>query len=124
MSLTKRQAARIEYEMTEKELRESIQKAAQDLGWHYHYTWTQIHSSKGCPDLELLRDGKMFRWELKSQKGKVTDEQHEYMSFLGLVPGIDVRVVRPSNLEQAYRALVEGDWVDGELLAKTEGVAP
>lgn len=115
MSLTRRQAAKkgkaIEVPaMTERELAKSIISAARQCGWKVYHTFLSKWSEAGFPDLILARDGRILAFELKSAKGKVSESQQEWLDTLALVPGVDARVVRPADLESAYRALVSGKW--------------
>ena len=114
MPLTKRQAAKkseqIELAMTEAELTRSIVAAAKELGYKVYFTWRSIHSPAGYPDLTMTRNGKLLIWEAKSAKGVVKPAQQEWLDALGQVPGVDARVVRPADLEQAYEALICGHW--------------
>ena len=93
--------------MTEKELSRQIVREAKNCGWLVARTWLSKFSPAGEPDLRMVRNGKLLFWELKSDKGKVSTSQQEWLDALALVPGIDVRVVRPTDLEEAYRFLVE-----------------
>jgi len=43
--------------------------------------------------------------ELKSEKGKATDAQQEWIAALDAVPGIVARVVRPSDWDWIEEAL-------------------
>ncbi|KKL75268.1 hypothetical protein LCGC14_2056560 [marine sediment metagenome] len=95
-------------DMTEKKLSQNIVNEARDLGWLVNRPWLSIYSPKGYPDLTMVRGGKILFWELKTAKGKVSAAQQEWLDALALVPGVDVRVVRPDDLEEAYRILVEG----------------
>jgi len=93
--------------MTEKELTRVLVSAAKECGWKVYHTFLSKWSSPGFPDLFMARGSQALAWELKSEKGKVSDSQQEWLDALALVPGIDVRVVRPADLEEAYRFLVE-----------------
>jgi len=93
--------------MTEKQLSQSIVDEARNCGWKVNRPWLSIHSPKGFPDLVLTRDGFLAFWELKSAVGKVSDSQQEWLNALSMVPGVDVRTVRPDDLEDVYRYLVE-----------------
>jgi hypothetical protein len=64
-----------------------------------------MYGSRGLPDLVMVKDGKLAVWELKGPKGIVTPEQQEWLDALAKVSGVDVRVVRPADLEAAYRFL-------------------
>ncbi len=82
--------------MTEEELQNNIIKLAQVLGWLVHAelkarvkkdgqeVWrTQVQGTKGYPDLTLARDRVLLLRELKSEKGKVSDEQAEWLEESG-----------------------------------------
>ena len=97
-------------EMTEKQLSQAIVSAARECGWLVNRPWLSIHSPKGFPDLFLVRDRKAFALELKSAKGKPSPQQLEWIEALKQVPGVDARIVYPSNLEAVYQALVTGEW--------------
>ena len=96
--------------ITETELLNSIRAAARDCGWLIYRAQFSMYSSRGFPDLFMLRKGVAFAWELKGAKGKTTEAQEEFLRKLALVPGVDARVIRPADLEQAYQALVTGTW--------------
>lgn len=93
--------------MTERELSRNIVREARQLGWLVARTWLSKFSPAGEPDLRMVRNGKLLCWELKSDKGVVSPAQQEWLDALAQVPGVDVRVVRPVDLEDAYKALVE-----------------
>ena len=91
--------------MTEAELSRHIIAAAKECGWRCYHTFLSIHSPAGFPDLFLVRNGKVLAWELKSDKGKALPAQQEWLDALALVPGIEAKVVRPADLEEAYKIL-------------------
>lgn len=95
--------------MTEKELQQSIVDEAKNLGWLVYFTWSSIHSPRGIPDLILTRGGLLAFWELKSDKGIVSEAQRAWLNALSLVPGVDVRTVRPEDLEDVYKFLLKGE---------------
>lgn len=92
--------------MSERELLQSIKDAARQCGWRVYHTWLSAHSAKGWPDLVLLKDGRMLAWELKSEKGKLTPEQQAWLDELSEVSGVYAQVIRPQDLESAYKALL------------------
>ena len=110
LRMTKAQVIPGPESMTEKELLRSIVAAAKECGWRVWHPWLSIHSARGFPDLFMAKGGRALAWELKTNKGKVTEAQQEWLEALVQVPGVDARVVRPADLEQAYRALIEGAW--------------
>ena len=100
-----------EYAMTEKELAGHIVKAAKEMGWLVGRTWLSKFSPAGEPDLRMVKahpDGTatLAYVELKSTKGKLTEAQEIWLAALRKVPGIDVFVWRPDDLERAYAYLV------------------
>ena len=99
-----------ELRWTEKKLLNTIRAAALDTGWRFYHTQVSLYSARGFPDLAMVRNGRLFLWELKGPHGKVTEAQQEWLTALSEVPGVDARVVRPDNLEAAYQALVTEWW--------------
>jgi len=94
--------------MTEKELSAQIVREAKNCGWLCYHTWLSKYSPAGFPDLAMVRNGQLLAWELKGANGKVSLAQREWLDALALVPGVDARVVRPADLEEAYKMLVSG----------------
>lgn len=123
-------------EITEKAFQLQVTGLAQLLGWHWlhvshspqvnkgvvsRYT-TPTHGTlgKGWPDLVLIneKDKRLLFVELKSELGKVSDEQERVLSILrsldwhhnGVAPtmdGVSVEVYlwRPSDIETIERIL-------------------
>lgn len=104
--------------MTEAELQALITDAAKLGGWrtaHFRPARTDRgwrtagqYDAAGFPDLVMVRGRELLFWELKSERGKVATEQSEWLRWLGKVPGVDARVVRPA----------QADFAVGRLLAK------
>lgn len=91
-------------ELTEAGLQAGIIRAARQLGYLVYHTWTSLHSAKGFPDLVLvgvgIRKGRIIVLEVKGEKGRVSNEQREWLDALSDCQGIIVRVVRPSNWDE------------------------
>jgi len=99
-------AAAAVYPLTEKEFGRQVDDYATLCGWLFYRTWLPIHSPAGFPDRFLVRNGAAVALELKSEKGKATDAQLEWIAALNAVPGIVARVVKPSDwpwIEAALR---------------------
>mgnify|MGYP001607744474 FL=1 len=99
---------------TETMMVNDIVRAAHDFGWRVHHDrpaftgrgWrTALQGDAGFPDLLLLRNGRIAAWECKSATGKVTPLQQACLDDWAKVPGANVRVVRPDDLESAYKFL-------------------
>lgn len=61
---------------------------------------------KGFPDLVLVRiPGELIFAELKSDTGRLSDDQTIWLDLLRLVRGIDVYVWRPRDFDEVERRL-------------------
>jgi hypothetical protein len=85
--------------MTEKQLAKNIVSEARRWGWRAHYAWTSIHSPKGWLDLVLCKPPVILFCELRCERGKLTQEQSEWIACLQAW-GLDARVWRPGDLEE------------------------
>ena len=90
--------------MTEKELKSAVIKAAKAAGWRWYHVSDSRRTTRGFPDLVLLRPPRLLFIELKSEKGKLRPEQHAWIGELNDC-GIEAYVVRPSNLELLLEGL-------------------
>ncbi len=61
--------------------------------------------ARGWPDLFATRGNEAVAWELKRMKGRTSTGQIDWLARLDLIPGIDARVIRPSDL----------DWIEERL---------
>lgn len=62
---------------------------------------------KGWPDLVLLRGRRLIIAELKSDTGRVSAEQSDWIAQLAEVPGLEVHIWRPSDWETVYTTLAK-----------------
>ena len=89
--------------MTERELQKAVIQLAETTGWMvYHVQNVKGHlrakTSVGFPDLIMIRDGQLVVAELKSEKGKLSQEQiHWLTSFNWLDKNCRVFVWRPEQ---------------------------
>lgn len=100
-------------EMTEHELQRTIIEAARMFGWfcaHFRAAktskgWrTPVEADgAGFPDLCLVRERVIFA-ELKSAKGKLRQEQSEWLTKLRAA-GQEVHVWRPQDVDKAIETL-------------------
>ena len=102
---------------TETMMVNDIVRAAHDFGWRVHHDrpaftgrgWrTALQGDAGFPDLLLLKEGRPVAvWECKAAGAKgPTPAQRAWLALWATMPGVDVRVVRPADLEAAYKFLV------------------
>jgi hypothetical protein len=90
--------------VTEKALQEAIVKFARQRGWRVYHTYDSRRSAPGFPDLVLVRRRKLIFAELKSEKGKITDEQERWRSALNEAEQTYF-VWRPNDLERVFEIL-------------------
>jgi len=86
--------------VTETDLREQIRTLCKLYGWIMYFTWQSIHSPRGFPDLVLANpeQKRVIFAELKTEKGKVTANQEEWLNTLKAC-GQTVYVWRPADIE-------------------------
>lgn len=90
-------------ELSEKDFRHQVIDLCKLLGWKHYFTWTSIHSPKGFPDLVLARERIIFA-ELKTEKGKVTPNQQEWLDALKQA-NQEVYLWRPSDFDKIVEIL-------------------
>lgn len=101
--------------MTEAEFQAQVVELAHLLGWRVLHVrrsigkgqrWTTTTSIVGWPDLFLYHPKKqrVFALELKSEKGKLTDEQRVVLDELQMA-GIPAVAVRPDDWDDVQHML-------------------
>lgn len=87
---------------SEKEFSQAVVDLARWLGWACFRVHDSRRSPAGYPDLTLARDRLIFA-ELKSEHGRLTPEQREWLARLGAVAErsgglVQVEVWRPRDM--------------------------
>ena len=95
------------FHATEKQFQRQILDLAHLQGWRAYHTWTGVHSAPGFPDLVLVRGDRCVFVEVKTESGKVTPAQREWLDAL-VQTGNEVNIWRP------------GDWPDIERILKRD----
>ncbi len=102
--------------ITEENWRATVEDLAERHGWkHYHppragvrrgtrWTASAAGTTTGFPDLTLVKDGSLIFVELKSETGKLSDAQLDWLRELGDT-GATTYVWRPSDLPKVMRVL-------------------
>ena len=96
--------------MTEAELFEEVRKLLHLYGWLYYHTHDSRRSNPGFPDLVMVRPSsaggawQLLYRELKSEKGRLTDEQDRWLWALREAY-CDMDVWRPSDMERIEKEL-------------------
>src|SRR5207248_11253266 len=83
----------------EKSFMGQVIRLAKLRGWMVYHTHDSRRSASGFPDLVLCRPSRLIFVELKSEKGKPTMEQIEWLDALSGT-GTEVFLWRPSDLER------------------------
>jgi hypothetical protein len=89
-------------QQTERQFERAVVEYAELRGWMVYHTFDSRRSNPGFPDLVMVRDGKLVFAELKSQNGRVSRSQGDWLEALDGVAGwpidkVDVFVWRPSD---------------------------
>ena len=104
-------AENMDRDITEKQFEAQIKDLAKLFGWKYYHTWRSIHSPAGFPDCVMVRNGQLIFAELKSEKGKLTPEQDEWLdALIGVAKHtnfqeIQVYLWRPHMIEEIVKIL-------------------
>lgn len=77
--------------------------AAKRHGWKCYFTWNSRHSPSGYPDLTMVRERVIWA-ELKSDKGTVSPDQHEWLTALTNA-GCECYVWKPGDEAEIERIL-------------------
>lgn len=94
---------------TEKAFQARVVRVARLLGWRQYHTYDARRSPHGWPDLVLLRVrggvGRLIVAELKSERGRATKFQMDWIQELATVPGVEAHLWRPSQWDQILEIL-------------------
>ena len=94
-----------ELTISEKDFRKQVIDLLKTFHWRYYFTWNSIHSPAGFPDIVAARLSRLIFAELKSDKGKVTPEQQEWLDLLEGTGKVEVFVWRPTDFEKIVEEL-------------------
>jgi hypothetical protein len=72
-------------------------------GWRCHWTYDSRRSPEGWPDLVACRGGRLVIAELKSERGRLSADQSDWLCLLRQVPGVEVFLWRPSDWNEIER---------------------
>lgn len=83
--------------MSENDLLAAVRHLAAYKGWLAYHTHRSERSEPGFPDLCMVKGARVIFAELKSQKGRVSGPQQEWLDALRLAP-VEVYLWRPADL--------------------------
>jgi hypothetical protein len=82
---------------SEKQFQGAVVEYAELNGWKTYHTFDSRRSDPGFPDLVLSRDDRLVFLELKSETGRASTAQRDWLDALQRAPGITVGVMRPRD---------------------------
>jgi len=91
--------------ITEKQFESQVKDLAIMFNWFYYHTWRSIHSPAGFPDCVMIRDERVIVVELKSEKGKVSPQQEQWLNAFRATKMAEVYVWRPSDFDKIVEIL-------------------
>ena len=91
--------------MTEKEFMAQIIQLLELYDWRYYHTFDSRRSAQGFPDLVAIRPPRFILAELKTDNGKLTAAQREWLEALGRVPHVETFCWRPGDFEEIVALL-------------------
>lgn len=86
--------------LTERDFTTQIRELATLLHWRRYHTWLAKHSPAGFPDEVLVRPPRLIFAELKTDVGKVSPAQAEWLDDLAKLPNVEVYVWRPAMFDE------------------------
>lgn len=101
--------SRLEAAIDEKAWQDDVETTAARLGWHRRYhTFDSRRSTYGFPDLVLVRRPRLIFAELKTETGRLTRDQQDWLEDLDACGPAETYVWRPSDRFEMDRILLAG----------------
>jgi hypothetical protein len=104
-SMSKRLLARDPSLISEADLSSLIVEVARLGGWRRYHTFSSKRSAHGYPDWTFVKGERLLFVELKSETGKLRDDQAEWLDALAQVAGVETYVWRPSDWDELVEVL-------------------
>lgn len=98
-------ASPLDLALSEKDWQARVVDLAQLRGWRHFHAYSNRRSPAGWPDLAMVRAGRLILAELKTERGRIRPEQHQWLDALREVPGVEVHLWRPSAWPQVQAVL-------------------
>ena len=89
----------------EKDFMDKLLDAAVPAGWMVYHTYDSRRSTAGFPDLVLVKPPVVVFAELKTEKGRPSQAQDEWLEKLGLCTDLSVHLWRPSDWDEIEERL-------------------
>ena len=89
--------------MAEKDFQARVVYEAELAGWLVYHSYDSRRSERGYPDLTMVRKPRVIVAELKSERGRITLAQAEWIRAFAKTP-VEAYLWRPSDTEKMLRA--------------------
>ena len=83
---------------TENELQSTVMEIMRWQGWRVYHTYDSRRSEAGYPDLTAVKGSRLMFVEFKTEKGRITVDQKDWLDQL-VKACSEVYVVRPSTMD-------------------------
>lgn len=90
---------------SEKVFLQTVRDLARTCGFREYHPYDSRRSTPGFPDLTMVRGERMLFAELKTEKGRVTPSQLEWLTDLERPISNEVYIWRPHDLEDIATVL-------------------
>ncbi len=84
----------------EKEWQKRVEDVLRQYGWLVFHTLRSKGSTPGYPDICAVKGERLLYAELKTEKGRLSEAQNEWMDALARVPCAEVYIWRPSQFDE------------------------
>ena len=91
--------------VTEAQFLAQVIQVARLFHWRAYHPALSKWSERGWPDLALCRPPRLLLVELKTERGKITPQQQEWLDDLARCPGVESFVWRPQDFEAIVEIL-------------------
>ena len=108
-----RRKAQQQAPITEKAFQAQIVELAELRGFFVYHTHDSRRSQPGFPDLVLIKGTRLVFLEVKSEKGKVSNAQMDWILALQVVSTVHAAVVWPQDWDDIERLLTEAQPAEG-----------
>ena len=92
-------------DVTEKDFLHQVKDLGRLYRWRTYHPWLSVHSERGWPDIAMCRPPRLILAELKTDRGKVTPHQAEWLELLGACPGVETYLWRPADFDTIAEVL-------------------
>ena len=91
--------------VSEKELSLMVRQLAKLKGFDVYHTACSMYSDPGFPDLTIAKKDRLIFAELKTEKGKLSQAQKDWLELLASTGKCEVFIWRPSSWPEIEEVL-------------------